>query len=492
MRLFSIVRSILGMTPLQADEKHRGSPSEEHNTAEVMPALENVANIDTTIDCSQTQICEETVPLSEADLVIGTADIHIGIDFGTSYTKACFYILDRDERTIVAWKPEWQSRGLPLLPSLLWLDSSDIISMNPPASGIAQEIRYFKMAVAGQLIGRSIFPAQKTRNPPYSLYTAFFLARAIACIEDSIKSKYSFFLRNKKARLSGSMGIPVSYFDSTLNDVFTEILTASRYMQNQISDAEPISRIDELYSASLKTSKDSSFTTVPELYAEAAGLFSDYHTPTGSYALFDIGGGTVDGASVYFSRNDGLPSVNFLTAEVDPLGIEVIANRLVKAGVEATAESARSRLLKPEDQHYPATTQLRHSLQQHTAKVIVPVKKKIPAVWRSVKELPVIVCGGGQSSGWHRSGIRSTYSEFQHDRCNIPRYTLQEISPFGGVFSDIPNDQLHRYMIAIGLSIPQGYGPEILGFPSTNPEIASPHSGESRDLDDIQHELYGD
>lgn len=427
-----------------------------------------------------------------SEVAVETADIHIGIDFGTSFTKACFYVLDRDERTIVTWKPEWQSRGQPLLPSQLWLDSCDKLSMNPPASGNAREIHYFKMAVAGQMIGQKVFPVKKTRNPPYSLYAAFFLARAIACIEDSIKSKYTFFLRNKIVRLSGSMGIPVSYFDSSLNDVFSEILAASRYMQKLVGDIEPLPRIDDLYSESLKTPRDINFTTVPELYAETAGLFSDYHTPTGSYALFDIGGGTVDGASVYFSRKDGLPSVNFLTAEVDPLGIEVIANRLVESGVEATKESARARLLKSEDQHYPATTQLRHALQQHTAKVIVPVKKKIPEVWHSVKDLPVVVCGGGHSSGWHRSGIRSTYSEFQHNRCDIPRYALQEISPYGGVFSDIPHDQLHRYMIAIGLSIPQGYGPEILGFPSSNPDISTQKRYESRDLDEIQHELYGD
>lgn len=492
MGLFSTFRNFLGMNSLQLKKKDGESSMQEHINSEVIPVPEIAAIENKIIEPSQTQILEKTSLEIEAVETVGTADIHIGIDFGTSYTKACFYVLDRDERTIMAWKPEWQSKGRALLPSRLWLDSSDILSMNPPSSGDAREVRYFKMAIADQLIGRRIIPTQKTKNSVYSLYATFFLARAIACIEDSIKAKYKVFLRNKRVQLSGSMGIPVSYFDSKLNNEFSEILTASRYMQNLISDMEPLSRIDDLFSESLKISKDPNFTTVPELYAEAAGFFSDYHTPPGSYTLFDIGGGTIDGASVYFSRKNGHPTVNFLTAEVDSLGIEVIANRLVKAGVEATVKAARYRLLKPEDQHYPATKKLRHSLQQHTAKVIVPVKKKIPKVWHSVKELPVLVCGGGQSSGWHRSGIYSTHSEFQHDRCNIPRYALQGISPFEGEYLDIPHNQLHRFMIAIGLSIPPGYGPEILGFPSTNPEILTTHSGKNRDTDDIQHELYGD
>jgi hypothetical protein len=421
-----------------------------------------------------------------------TADVHIGIDFGTSYTKACFYVLDRDERAIVVWKKEWQSRGGALLPSILWLDDGDTVSMNPPASGRAREIRYFKMAVAGQLIGESVHPLRKTRVSPYRLYSAFFIARTLACIEEYVKQKYGFFLRQRTIQLSGSMGIPISYFDSSLNEDFSEILAAARYMQDRLTDAEPLSRLDELYSASLTAERDPRFATVPELYAEASGLFSDYHTPAGSYALFDIGGGTVDGATVYFSRSNGLPSVNFLTAEVDSLGIEIVANQLVRAGVDVTQESARTRLLKPHDQFYPATRDLKHSLQNHTAKVIVPVKKKLPAVWSSAKELPVVVCGGGQSSGWHRAGIRSTYTEFQHDHCNIPRYSLQDINPFGGDFSDVPPDQIHRYLIAIGLSIPQGYGPEIRGFPSTNPELIATSRAECTDLDDRQRELYGD
>jgi len=491
MGFLSIVRDLLVGNHSRSDKNELEEPRLEQIQPHAMPEPRDEL-VQDSISRSASTKKESTPEPVVPETVLETTDIHIGIDFGTSYTKACFYVLDRDERTIVVWKPEWQSRGGPLLPSLLWLDEDDTVSMNPPESGSAREIRYFKMAVAGQLIGKSVLPVKKPRVDPYRLYSAFFIARTLASIEEYVKAKYRTFLRQRTIQLSGSLGIPIAYFDSALNDGFLEILSAARYMQDRITDAEPLSKLDELYSASLKVSRDPRFATVPELYAEASGLFSDYHTPTGSYALFDIGGGTVDGAAVFFSRTDGLPSVNFLTAEVDPLGIEIVANQLVHAGVETTQESARSRLLKPHHQFYPAASGLKLSLQKHTAKVIVPVKKKLPTVWSSAKELPVVVCGGGQSSGWHRAGIRSTYTEFQHEHCNIPRYALQDINPFGGEFSGIPRDQLHRYLIAIGLSIPQGYGPEIRGFPSSNPEVLVTARAERQDLDDRQRELYGD
>jgi hypothetical protein len=492
MGLLSSIREYFNKSTSQPEnevlEKATQVTLQPYSEGNIQPHLPGVSPSEN----SNIALHEDSHPFIEVEYPTETTDIHIGIDFGTSYTKACFYILDRDERTIVVWKPQWQSNGGSLLPSLLWLDNSDNISMNPPTTGMDREIRYFKMAVADQFIGNVVHPSQKTRVSPYRLYSAFFMARVLAGIEEYAKTKYAVFLRNKMVQLSGSMGIPISYFDSTLNEVYSELLSAARYMQELISDSEPIARIDELYTASLKSTRDKRFSTVPELYAEASGFFSDYHTPAGTYALFDIGGGTVDGASVVFSRMDGQAQVKFLTAEVDPLGVEIVASHLLKAGIESTPDAARSRLLKPHDQYYPVTAHLKKSMQNHTARVIVPVKKKIPGVWNKVKELPVVVCGGGQSSGWHRTGILSTYTDLQHERCNIPRYAFQEIQPYSGAFSDTPPEQLHRYLIAIGLSIPQGYGPEILGFPSKYPETVSTDRAERQDLDDRQRELYGD
>jgi len=419
-------------------------------------------------------------------------EINIGIDFGTSFTKACYYILDKGERSIVHWKPIWQKESNPLLPSNVYLDNNDNISMFLLGTNKTKNIKYFKMAVAGQPIGDKIYPNKITKIPAYQLYSAFYLSRALSYIEYDIKIKYRQLLHGKDLVLSGNLGIPVAYYDSEYNIVFKEILSAARYMQNSITDIEPISKIDELYSASLQKTPDQSFNTVPELYAEATGLFSDKQTNNGIYTLFDIGGGTVDGAAIQYCRNDGRAHVNFITAQVEPLGVEVAATELVSAHFAHTLIEARNRLLEPNGIYFNELSSLKHKLECQTAYIIVPIKKKACLAFSAIKELPILLYGGGHTSGWYRESIISTYTDFKHKKCNIPQYKLHNTPLFGGNIKDIPSDQLHRYLIAIGLSIPAGYGPDIEGLPRQNPDIQTKNSNNINDLDDIQREKYGD
>lgn len=415
-----------------------------------------------------------------------TVDIHFGIDFGTSYTKACYYVLDRDERFLVPWKCGEASDSKTLLPTRVWLDSRDRLSLKAPRDPDAAEIRYFKMGLADSAIGTPVLPRTAIRNPPYELYSAFFLAKAIENLEIDITARLQSYLRGKRIQYSGNLGIPIAYFDSPLNARFLRMFTAARYMAGRSGETESIGTIDALYTASLSRAPDPKFSTTPELYAEAAGYFSDFHTPEGSYALFDIGGGTVDSAVISFTRYGGTPRVNFLTAAVASLGLEVVANRLVEAGVEATFNAARQHLLSIQDQYYSAASSLAHDLKLLTSGIIVTAKRKDPVLWRDSAELPVLLCGGGQSSGWHRAAIRATHGEGQHSHCGIPPYSLKEICPSDAQFAE------YRYLIAIGLSIPTGSGPEILGFPSSCSEATAPARNLRPDLDDIQRELYGE
>ncbi|NLJ10863.1 MAG: hypothetical protein GX438_11075 [Treponema sp.] len=415
-------------------------------------------------------------------------EIHVGIDFGTSFTKAYMYNLDLDEPALIDLRSESQS-GSPYLPSLLWIDSNDMISIEQPASGCPRKIEYFKMALANQLIGSDIYPTCNIKNKPYFLYCAFYLAKIMSIIEIFIKRKYSAYLRKENIDISGSVGIPVAHFDSPIKDVYEKIIAASSFMKNLIGDREPISRIDEFYSESLTHSKDERFTAIPELYAEAAGIISDRHTPTGVYTIFDIGGGTVDGASFYLEKRNGNSYVNFLTAKVEPLGLEIVANRIVQAGIEKTMPDARTLLYKSETISNQSIDSLKNSLHQLTAKVIVPVKKKNPDAFHLADSIPISICGGGRLSQWHKAVILDTYTNFKHKNCNIPPYKLFDLNPYYG---NIPAPLLHRYTIAIGLSIPPGYGPEIIGFPSQNPEFHQTNKDANLDYDEIQREIYGD
>jgi len=408
---------------------------------------------------------------SNAPWTADPAEIHIGLDFGTSYTKACLYFLDKDQRHVVRWNTSWGSEKGYFLPSRLWLDSDNVLHMVMPSAKQSREIRYIKMAVAGGLIGPRILPVGiMLSSDPYRIYSAFYIARCLDWIEQHAADLEPKYLRNKEIVWSGNIGIPISYFETKALRNYLEILTAARYMQNKVSDSESMERLDSLYKEAVQESFTKTFLPVPELYAEACGLFSDYHTPEGYYTLFDVGGGTVDGAVMRFERVAGEPQVNFLTASVQPLGAEVF-----KANQD---NSQRMR-------------DLQKQLGCQTAELIMDAKLKAQADWRSHRNLPIEMCGGGHASKSHVNTISSTYFNRQHGRCGIPPYKVEDLkAQISGVDGIRPGDE-HRLLIAIGLSIPEGQGPLIQGFPHQNPKN-TPKLREKRiDLDDLQRELYG-
>jgi len=398
------------------------------------------------------------------------AQIHIGLDIGTSFTKACWYYLEKDQRYIVQWDPNWNSDDIYFLPSILWLDDNNIISMRNRPEGKQRSIKYFKMMVAEQPIGKRIIPKGiQTIIDPYYIYSAFFISRCLSWIQESaLKTEKR--LRDCHVVWTGNIGLPISYFETKLRDIFEEIINAAYYMmENKLSDYEPIERIQQLYLEACSAEFPKHFTAMPELYAESIGLFSDYHTPEGFYTIFDIGGGTVDGAVIEFQRHVGLPKVNFLTSSVKPLGNEVINASSIDKQKE-----------------------LRDQMMTQTAELIIKAKNKVSSHWIREGRLPILMCGGGHSSEWHIKAIEDTYYHRQHYHCGIPKYDIQDLQVNLNDINNLPICDRHRFLTAIGLSFPEGMGPEITGFPITNPEFDESPRIREFDPDDRQRELYGE
>lgn len=398
-----------------------------------------------------------------------TVDIHIGLDLGTSFSKACWNLLDKEKRKIVLWGEPWAEPGQYFLPSKIWLDSNNNLMMAKSNKENVKEISYFKMGVIHNYLIDPVFPQDcQILTDPYRLYTSFYLARCFDWIEKDVLEEEKIYLKGKKINWTGNIGVPISYFDSKTADVFQEVVSVAHAIQKQVSDTEPIHKIDELYQAALSNKTDKSFSIIPELYAEASGLFSDFHTEEGYYALFDVGGGTVDSAVVEFNRRKGLPTVNFLTSEVDFWGMEVLKSRQNQID------------------------ELKHGFMLQAAKTIVEAKQKSERAWRDYKYLPIKMCGGGHASKWHINTIYYTYFHNQHSRCGIPPYQIEDLKTDHEDLENIEIDKRHRLLIALGLAMPFGSGPDIVGFPRQNQRIKENDSKRCEDLEEKQKELYGE
>lgn len=399
------------------------------------------------------------------------AEINIGLDFGTSFTKACWYYFDKDQRYIVKWNPDWNFEDPYFLPSIVWLDDHNILSMTRIESSNQRQIKFFKMAIAEETIGERILPNTiETYINPYYLYTAFYISRCLWWIQQEA-IHFEKGLSFKQIIWSGNVGIPISYFESKKRSIFNEIIAAACYMQKKISDTESIELLDALYRESLHDENLKYFSSIPELYAEGLGFFSDYHTPEGYYTIFDVGGGTVDGAVIEFTRNGGESKVNFITSSVKPLGMEYIA------------------LFSNNKNKMEA---LQKEMMTQTAELIMKAKSKVLSRWRREGTLPILMCGGGHSSEWHIKFIKATYWHMQHNRCGIPPYEINDLHVYQSEIIELPPENMHRFLIAIGLSFPEGMGPTIVGFPKNNPEEMEEVKKRDINYDEIQKERYGE
>jgi len=406
------------------------------------------------------------------DVQLESAEINIGLDFGTSYTKGCWYLLDKEKREIVRWNSSWESdRGI-FLRSCLWLNEDDVLTMYPSNNEKERQILHFKMAIAGQLIDGKVLPRNVSLvTDPYKLYASFFIAQCLKWVEQCAAESEEKFLKNKKVIWSGAIGIPIAYYGSKESDRFKEILNAALFMKEKIHDSEMMVDLDKLYQNSLMDKQSQTFDIVPELYAEASGLFSDFHTADGYYTFFDIGGGTVDSATTYFTRKEGKTRVNFLSAYVEPLGMDILN--------KASNDSSR-------------LEELRRQIMYQTAKTVIEAKEKTESNWMEMDSLPIHMCGGGHLSDFHIKAIKSTYYHNQHWKLHIPQYDIRDLDCAFGNVKWMPENDKHRLLIAVGLSIPAGYGPMIQGFPNQNPKLDKMQETYFVDLDDRQRDLYGD
>jgi len=168
------------------------------------------------------------------DVQLESAEINIGLDFGTSYTKGCWYLLDKEKREIVRWNSSWESdRGI-FLRSCLWLNEDDVLTMYPSNNEKERQILHFKMAIAGQLIDGKVLPRNVSLvTDPYKLYASFFIAQCLKWVEQCAAESEEKFLKNKKVIWSGAIGIPIAYYGSKESDRFKEILNAALFMKEK-------------------------------------------------------------------------------------------------------------------------------------------------------------------------------------------------------------------------------------------------------------------
>jgi hypothetical protein len=190
--------------------------------------------------------------------------------------------------------------------------------------------------------------------------------------------------------------------------------------------------------------------------------------------------------------------INFYVGKVTTLGTigiaSIASSSLSKADFIPSIENALvTGGVSPRIEVPLILTDARRAVQTNVSKVIVEAKHRDDySFFKKIANLPVFLGGGGSRSAWYETAIMRTHGDNQHGNLGIPQYDIRQIPfPTDLIVDESKRSEFYRYSIAYGLSLPDGEGPSIQGFPRQNPRIPSPKT-KAIDLESIQREIYGE
>jgi hypothetical protein len=414
--------------------------------------------------------------------------INLGIDFGTSFTKACFRDVGREHSGIITFRG--RSLQSALVPSVVYFDRDGKLYREPRfRSDGCTPVRYLKMRLAGVPIEDGSSQALASYGDIDELSRAlssWFLAMLMRDCQQWLAEHERDRLKNRHIVWSANVGVPVEHYDSDKLKVFDEVLAVAWLWIKQGTIPADVASALKAYGAARSSVVPGEIDchAFPEIAAAVQSFIISREARPGIYIYFDVGGGTVDGVAFDFVGHNGERRVNFYSGKVAPLGVSALLTRLGSNGSVSHDHEGLDRLLRTCDR--VSLCNVGDDLQRLVAKVIVTAKRKDPRDWRiddiqvfgtkkssfkglkpsNVRPLVIFVGGGGSRSRWYKETIESTHGEFKHSSMHIPPYSLTAVPrPKDLDMGRIGGDAFDRFAVAYGLSIPFGEGPDI-GLPS--------------------------
>ena len=419
--------------------------------------------------------------------------INLGIDFGTRFTKVCA----RSEGVGVA-VCDFNGDGVDgaVLSSAVELRTDGVASV--PAPGRTPDenraIQRPKMALAARTeleLGPSIEGRFDQTPVLISALAAFYLSSVIGRAKSWIEEHWRLHIGSREITWSANVGLPVAICDSPTAPVFQEVMSVAWQWAEQGFGGGTIPELVDAYEKcdARANPKMSPCQIYPEIAAAVLSFATSRSVVPGIYIYFDIGGGTLDGVAFNVRRQSGDVLIDFYSGNVESLGIDAIADevsrRLAKEGEFEASRSKIKRILLETSSHQTSRAFRSYILpvRKLIAGVIVEAKRKDSRDWRSgsfqdlieteslrrflsvdegrLKPLKIFIGGGGVGSPFYHFAIGGTYENFKHGNYGIPPYSLIEVPPPPDLeMGSIDAHAYHRFLVAYGLSVPFGEGPE--------------------------------
>lgn len=355
--------------------------------------------------------------------------VYIGLDFGTSFTKAFFRSSQGDEGAI-EFNPLRSDDGVFFLPSRLYYDAEfSTLRFTPLAEKFLLPLEFFKygmlkdeLKIKNIKFMKDFFLARELTGKSSDLFSGeylcsvYFLANCFKYIKEFISEKIEVPVENIRFRVN--MGCPFDNLKASSRKVYDDCLRLGWILSKAVKDGMDLADIYALIKTHWNDKTDIPLQTIPELYAEVYHLLRDNSTSVGLYGVLDIGGGTADFAVFHVRIADGSRKVRFLTQNVLPLGVEMLCAQIYPENLELGKKKLRNEtadIVKvnygERDKLIQVRERLPYDFRCGIFGKIVSVKKMdknlLANIFHEDGRIPLLLYGGGADFKWYQSIVKA-------------------------------------------------------------------------------------
>jgi hypothetical protein len=399
---------------------------------------------------------------------IPAIDVHLGIDFGTRFTKVGIFLPHIQKRDILNFK------GVRLFPSRIALSEDErLYFVNCPGGAEPKLLlEYLKIRLANpaaEAFGTTVSISGVPFSDGVKSLSAFYLASILRLAKAAAKQMFPAELAaDRTVNWFANVGVPVKHCDSDTLKVFKEVSAVAWLWHTRQPWAPRMSDLMIDYESTNVGADlgELRIQVAPELAAALIHFAERPNTAPGFYGFLDIGGGTLDGSVFRLRRDEDGAHFDILSADVDELGTMAAARHVVADAHHRMSDIVEKPLItggvSPKIA-LPIKPELEERIQTLFASVVGQARRKInnhffsdedPVVARPGLNgprppiIPVYLAGGGCPSEWYRTLFKRTYDEFGHHAWGIGGYHFQTVPPPQG----LNNPDFPRFVIAVGLT----------------------------------------
>jgi hypothetical protein len=378
-------------------------------------------------------------------------EIVVGLDFGTSFTKAAVRL--KDSVFAVSWEGVSKNPQKYLLPSeYSILPSGECV--------LGQSPMVAPTDVRQRLKHQFIAPAVSLKSVSES---AVFLALVLRYVRAWVYRVHGGKIGRSPIRWMLNLGAPSNGMESGRLEAAYRKLGTAAWHCSRISgglDLSTVSSFVESLTPDFEPEGLQNLEVCPEFVGQMAGYVKSAQRRTGLHALIDVGGGTLDVVTFIVFAKEGQDVFPFLVPEVCWLGTQMLdSNRLVDSPGRKWSMDELQPVLDAAD--FAATSGLSvEQIQKRDQLFWDEVKRAVEGVFLMTRQrrdpnsphwregLPTFVTGGGAKSRGYIDGISAGGHQVARKLELIPLPLHPNLADFDG---DI--DDYQRVSVACGLAI---------------------------------------